>query len=237
MFRIDGLLYLCLIFPTVFSCLSSGCGGGCGCGGCNSQPPAPASCAPPCPTGYTCGPYGCARNRVFSSVNRKGDILLNNGLLNVSEPIRNMFGITRNKTKGEKTIETDEKDSTLKLDNPNDIFRQCCEDRLLPDSCLSKCSFNGYTRDTLQRMFLNNDDCPIAAAADMQFCAAQGRDHTDCCLQHDVHTTLAGQKCLIFCDQRPGKVTKLDYSFLPCFDRFEDVKQCMYKGMKDQVEE
>lgn len=87
-------------------------------------------------------------------------------------------------------------------------------------------------------MFLNNDACPIAAAADMQFCAAQGKDHTRCCVQRGVHATLAGDKCLIFCDQRPGRIIKLDYSYLPCYDRFEDIKQCMYDELKlkaDQI--
>ncbi|CAL2052677.1 unnamed protein product [Caenorhabditis brenneri] len=68
-------------------------------------------------------------------------------------------------------------------------------------------------------MYFKTDSCPLEAAVDMHFCAAQGRDHTQCCLRYGVNTTLTGQKCLTFCDQRPDRVTKLDYSYVPCYDR------------------
>ncbi|VDK70796.1 unnamed protein product, partial [Gongylonema pulchrum] len=50
-------------------------------------------------------------------------------------------------------------------------------------------------------MYLRYDDCPVQAFADIAFCAAGGRDHTQCCLRNGVATTLAGSKCLAFCDQ------------------------------------
>ncbi|PIO72377.1 DB module [Teladorsagia circumcincta] len=119
--------------------------------------------------------------------------------------------------------------------NPNFIFRECCEQRGLPDACLNKCHFNTYTRDALQSMYFKTDGCPIEATADMHFCAAQGRDHTECCRRNGVTTTLAGYKCLTFCDQRPDKITKLDYSYVPCYERFEQMKQCFYNDIREKA--
>ncbi|EGT36425.1 hypothetical protein CAEBREN_03416 [Caenorhabditis brenneri] len=81
---------------------------------------------------------------------------------------------------------------------------------------------------TLTRMYFRQDACPLAASAEIQFCAAQGRDHRACCIRNGVTTTLAGDKCLTFCDQRPGNVTLLDYSYVSCYDRFENMKSCFW---------
>ncbi|TMS37010.1 hypothetical protein L596_004041 [Steinernema carpocapsae] len=107
----------------------------------------------------------------------------------------------------------------------------CCEDRHLPDSCLSKCTYRTYTREALQAMYFRTDKCPMQAAADIQFCAAQGRDHRDCCARNGVTTTLAGNKCLTFCDQRPGNITQLDFSYLSCYERFDNMKQCFWSAV------
>uniref|UniRef100_A0A915M471 Uncharacterized protein n=1 Tax=Meloidogyne javanica TaxID=6303 RepID=A0A915M471_MELJA len=74
----------------------------------------PASCQP----GYTCGHYGCARNKARSALTKK-----------------------------------------------------------------------------LQQMYFKRDPCPIAAATDIQYCAAQGRDHIRCCAKVGIASTLAGNKC------------------------------------------
>ncbi|KHJ84850.1 DB module, partial [Oesophagostomum dentatum] len=63
--------------------------------------------------------------------------------------------------------------------NPNFIFHSCCEARGLPDACLHYCHFNTYTADTLERMFHKQDKCPIEAAHEIHYCAAQGIDHTE----------------------------------------------------------
>uniref|UniRef100_A0A915CJI4 Domain of unknown function DB domain-containing protein n=1 Tax=Parascaris univalens TaxID=6257 RepID=A0A915CJI4_PARUN len=55
----------------------------------------------------------------------------------------------------------------------------------------------------LTAMYFKQDACPLDAMKEMQFCAAQGRDHRQCCIRNGVTTTLAGAKCLVFCDQRP----------------------------------
>ncbi|CAG9541047.1 unnamed protein product [Cercopithifilaria johnstoni] len=60
-------------------------------------------------------------------------------------------------------------------------------------------------RPTIRQAPLHQDQCPMSAMKEMHFCAAQGRDHRPCCLRSGITTTLAGAKCLTFCDQRPGK--------------------------------
>ncbi|CAD6187475.1 unnamed protein product [Caenorhabditis auriculariae] len=117
---------------------------------------------------------------------------------------------------------------------PDEKFMQCCEDRNLPDSCLSKCSFRTYTKAALQAMYFKQDACPMQAAADIHYCAAQGQDHRDCCARNGVATTLAGEKCMTFCDQRPGNVTQLDLTYLACYDRFENMKACFWQDVTEK---
>uniref|UniRef100_A0A1I7XST0 DB domain-containing protein n=1 Tax=Heterorhabditis bacteriophora TaxID=37862 RepID=A0A1I7XST0_HETBA len=64
-----------------------------------------------------------------------------------------------------------------RLTNPNFIFHTCCESRGLPDACLHHCHFNTYTADKLELMFRKEDACPIKAANEIHYCAAQGIDH------------------------------------------------------------
>ncbi|CAI2350392.1 unnamed protein product [Caenorhabditis sp. 36 PRJEB53466] len=135
------------------------------------------------------------------------------------------YGCYRARARGSKTLAF-KKDTEM---TPDERFQRCCEERNLPDSCLSKCSFRSYTKSALQAMYFKQDSCPMQAAADIQFCAAQGRDHTACCVRNSVGTTLAGNKCFTFCDQRPGNVTQLDLSYLACYDRFENMKACFYQ--------
>jgi len=81
-------------------------------------------------------------------------------------------------------------------------------------------------------MFFKNDPCPIEAAADIQYCAGQGRDHRPCCARSGVHTTIAGEKCMVFCDQRPGRITQLSWDFAPCYEKFENIKRCFFDNVK-----
>uniref|UniRef100_A0AAF5DF37 DB domain-containing protein n=1 Tax=Strongyloides stercoralis TaxID=6248 RepID=A0AAF5DF37_STRER len=117
------------------------------------------------------------------------------------------------------------------LRNPNTAFLSCCMDRKLPDACLEKCNFGRYNKNTLTEMYFKRDLCPIAALSELQFCAARGKDHRACCIRNGVTTTLAGSKCLIFCDQTPGKITPLDMSYVSCFDRFENMKSCFWHDL------
>ncbi|VDN08433.1 unnamed protein product [Thelazia callipaeda] len=115
--------------------------------------------------------------------------------------------------------------------DPNEAFLECCMDRKLPDACLNKCNFRHFTKESITAMYFGLNGCPLKAMKELQFCAAQGRDHRSCCLRNGVTTTLAGQKCLTFCDQRPGKITQLDISFIPCFDRFPNMKACFWQDI------
>ncbi|CAI5445091.1 unnamed protein product [Caenorhabditis angaria] len=227
------------------SCVSSGV---CGSSYC-AAPPAISCSASSCQPGYSCGQYGCARNRARSSLTKKVEgIFIDDSshehksaeLPRLKPTKNNIFGLRREKVG--QSGESAEQHQNLQYanntqyTNPNFIFRQCCEQRGLPDACLNKCHFNAYTKDALQGMYFKTDGCPLEAAADMHFCAAQGRDHTQCCARNGVATTLAGAKCLTFCDQRPDRVTKLDYSYVPCYDRFENMKQCFYNEIKTKAE-
>ncbi|KAH7732318.1 Protein C56C10.4 [Aphelenchoides avenae] len=195
-----------VFLPSADACFAAGvCGGGCA-----PPPPAPVCVSAGCGPGYGCGQYGChrMRARVASSKTLKID----------------------KSQEGMADEGTDEQPQT-----PDQQFMACCIERNLPDSCLSKCSFSTYTRAALQNMYFRVDQCPMQAAADIHFCAAQGRDHRQCCARNAVGTTLAGQKCLTFCDQRPGNVTQLDFTYMACYERFENMKGCFWHDITERA--
>ncbi|KAI1732035.1 DB module domain-containing protein [Ditylenchus destructor] len=175
---------------------------------CAPPPPAPV-CAGGCGGGYGCGQYGCYRLRARVASSKT---------LRIAKPER----------EGEGSEGEEERRS---LQTPDEKFMACCQERNLPDACISKCTFSTYTRAALQNMYFRADPCPMQAAADMQFCAAQGRDHRQCCARNGVGSTLAGEKCLTFCNQVPGNVTQLDMSYIACYDRFESMKGCFWHDL------
>ncbi|VDL78960.1 unnamed protein product [Nippostrongylus brasiliensis] len=147
---------------------------------------------------------------------------------------------SRARVRGSKSFQPKRSRSRINVDtssieqdreDPNRAFLDCCMDRKLPDACLAKCNFRSYTKDALQAMYFKQDPCPLEAMKEMQFCAAQGGDHSACCARNGVTTTLAGTKCLRFCDQRLGRPTQLDMSYVPCFDRFENIKACFWHDL------
>ncbi|CAB3405682.1 unnamed protein product [Caenorhabditis bovis] len=168
-----------------------------------------------CGVGMSCGAYGCYRtkSRVHAAGTHHGPVLFG----------AERFGQFR------------KPHDVSQITDPNALFMQCCEQRGLPDACLHKCTFNTYTKETLTRMYFRQDACPLAASAEIQFCAAQGRDHRPCCMRNGVTTTLAGDKCLTFCDQRPGNVTLLDYSYVSCYERFENMKSCFWHDAVERL--
>uniref|UniRef100_A0A1I7Z594 DB domain-containing protein n=1 Tax=Steinernema glaseri TaxID=37863 RepID=A0A1I7Z594_9BILA len=180
----------------------------CASSGCCAPPPSSVSCGG-CGGGYGCGRYGCykIRHRVASAKTVAVD--------------------------GEDDI-PDGKSLSL-LASPDERFMECCERRNLPDACLSKCSFRTYTKEALQAMYFRSDKCPIQAASEIHFCAAQGRDHRACCARNGVGTTLSGEKCMVFCDQRPGRITPLDYSYAACYERFESMKSCFWHNITGEI--
>lgn len=62
-------------------------------------------------------------------------------------------------------------------------------------------------------------------------------------------TTLAGNKCLAFCDQRPDIYTRLDLrslfflplaescSYAPCYERFDNMKACFFNNVRAEAEQ
>uniref|UniRef100_A0A0K0DPT7 DB domain-containing protein n=1 Tax=Angiostrongylus cantonensis TaxID=6313 RepID=A0A0K0DPT7_ANGCA len=140
------------------------CGGGAGC--CPRPPPPPVvTCGSGCQQGYQCGTYGCSKRKAFSALTARID-----GVLVGDEYAEEAY-----------TLPLAYNTSNLQyaiFQNPNNIFHMCCEARGLPDACLRHCHFNRYTATSLERMFHKNDACPIEAAHEIHYCAAQGLDHT-----------------------------------------------------------
>uniref|UniRef100_A0A915C852 Domain of unknown function DB domain-containing protein n=1 Tax=Parascaris univalens TaxID=6257 RepID=A0A915C852_PARUN len=200
--------------------------------------PMQCQCAP----SYGCGQYGCYRLRAKASRNVVAAI---DGDTSPSLTAMHRLRSGQQFESSERSAplkELDERSllaavsptaaelhrsSTIPTD-PNEAFLNCCMDRQLPDACLRRCNFNFYNKEALTAMYFKQDACPLDAMKEMQFCAAQGRDHRQCCIRNGVTTTLAGAKCLVFCDQRPGMVTQLDLSYLSCLERFENMKSCFW---------
>ncbi|KAL6741784.1 hypothetical protein Aduo_015006 [Ancylostoma duodenale] len=207
--------------------------------------------------GYSCGTYGCYRARVRGSKSfqpvrsrsrvhfeeedsieqdrevlrqrlRMGKRLRNEPLTESEELELVSSSVAENRRR---TGPIGSQDESFALQDPNHAFLECCMDRQLPDACLAKCNFRTYTKESLSAMYFKQDPCPLEAMKEMQFCAAQGRDHSECCARNGVTTTLAGMKCLTFCDQRLGRPTQLDMSYVPCFDRFENMKACFWHDL------
>uniref|UniRef100_A0A914VXR5 Domain of unknown function DB domain-containing protein n=1 Tax=Plectus sambesii TaxID=2011161 RepID=A0A914VXR5_9BILA len=223
------LLHTALLLPLFFhsagGCVASGvCGGISGCQNpYYAQPVQPAYCD--CAPTHACGRYGCyqVRNRVAAASVRTQQTSQGRGPSDALRFASGESGLVP-------TTSNDEKQP--QIIDPNERFMQCCMEQNLPDACLEKCSFQTYTKDVLTRMYLRQDACPIQAAAELQFCAAQGQDHRECCVRNGVTTTIAGMKCLVLCDQTPGQIVQLDMSYMPCYDRFENMNSCFFYEMR-----
>ncbi|VDK43163.1 unnamed protein product [Anisakis simplex] len=166
-------------------------------------------CAPPmappvCMGGCGAG-YGCGRFGCYARARARSAKTFNGDKDDVQETI--------DQKKWVGAFQMDQK----QLLTPDEKFHSCCVDRQLPDA-----------------MYFGMDACPIQAATDLHFCAAQGRDHRQCCQENSVTSTLAGEKCLVFCDQRPGNITKLDMTYLACYERFENIKGCFWHDLKEK---
>ncbi|GMT21303.1 hypothetical protein PFISCL1PPCAC_12600, partial [Pristionchus fissidentatus] len=58
-----------------------------------------------------------------------------------------------------------------------------CPPPARPSATLAPTTSNWYVPNSrLQAMVVGGHACPLDSMADMHFCAAQGRDHTDCCV-------------------------------------------------------
>ncbi|VDO25541.1 unnamed protein product [Haemonchus placei] len=63
--------------------------------------------------------------------------------------------------------------------------------------------------------------CPASALPQIQFCAARGVDHSQCCQSAGVSS-----QCLVFCDQRPDQSNQLSLAHLQCLEQFDSMKDC-----------
>ncbi|KAK6736957.1 hypothetical protein RB195_019572 [Necator americanus] len=93
--------------------------------------------------------------------------------------------------------------------NPNAAFLGCCKAVKVAKSCERICNFDILNKKTLTGMFLGTDPCPQSYGLELLQCAAQSDDHTECCRSKGVHTTTAGDKCLGFCNMKPGVTFQL----------------------------
>ncbi|VDM53036.1 unnamed protein product [Angiostrongylus costaricensis] len=113
-----------------------------------------------------------------------------------------------------------------RLGYPNKAFLSCCKSVKVAKSCERICNFDILNKKTLTGMFLGTDPCPQSYGLDLLQCAAQSQDHTTCCHSRGVQNTSAGDKCLGFCNMRPGVNFQADVSMLPCWAVLNDIKTC-----------
>ncbi|KAK6109150.1 DB module family protein [Brugia pahangi] len=99
------------------------------------------------------------------------------------------------------------------INDESDEFLNCCRKRGLPEVCLQKCSYVSYNQNILRKIFTQADPCPLISVGDIHFCAAQGHDHRQCCVMNG----------------RTQNGTIFDASYLPCFERFENIKECFWR--------
>ncbi|CAB3396968.1 unnamed protein product [Caenorhabditis bovis] len=215
---------------------------------CGYQPTCQAYQPPPtcrCQRSYGCGSYGCYRlrargSKTYTPKRGRSRVTVASSEETDREVLKHRLAMDRVRRK-ERLSASEELElvspTVAKIRHsrgpvdPDRAFYECCIDRKLPDACLQKCTFGAFNKQALTAMYFKQDACPLAAMSEMQFCAAQGRDHRACCARNGVTTTLAGEKCLSFCDQRLGHPQQLDMSFVPCFDRFESMKACFWHDL------
>ncbi|KAK6027132.1 DB module [Ostertagia ostertagi] len=214
---VAALVQLLAFLPASNACFASGVCGGIGLGlggpcmgglgGIPPIPPPPCAGGMGCGVGYSCGAYGCYRSR--ARVHGAGTV--HNG------PV--LMGSERFSRFRRPEMSRD----------PTTCYSWTVASSAVCQTHARHCTYTHLSEcDSLIRMYFKQDACPIHATAEIQFCAAQGRDHRACCQRNGVTTTLAGAKCLTFCDQRPGNVTMLDMSYVPCYERFENMKACFW---------
>lgn len=117
----------------------------------------------------------------------------------------------------------------------NQVFLSCCKSVNVDKPCERICNFDVLNKKTLTGMFLGTDPCPQSNGLALLQCAAQSDDHKQCCISRGVHTTTAGNKCLGFCDMRPGITFQADVSMLPCWGVLGDIKTCFREHIQKKI--
>ncbi|CAJ0585162.1 unnamed protein product, partial [Mesorhabditis spiculigera] len=180
-------------------------------------------------TGQACSPNGACGCCGCRAKARARAAKTNDAEMQVPSPEDdgNIFGLSIwNRT----DLRVDQETLPL-LTNPNHLFHRCCEERALPKACRQLCHFNAYTKQALEDIYLGHSECPLEFVPEIQFCSAQGMDQRKCCVESGVGESLAGGKCVLFCDQTPDKFTPVDHSYLPCVEKLEPMKRCFYDGI------
>ncbi|KAL3072531.1 hypothetical protein niasHS_017505 [Heterodera schachtii] len=212
-------LFLSPFFSPAFACIAFG--------GCLLE--YPGGCAPPVP-GYFANCYGgyCRRNKAnglrtmaLNGTDGRGGERWGGGA--------GRKGHGRTDEQQKKEPSSGDQFTPMEV-SPDVLFLECCQSWALPPPCLLKCSYSNYTAEMLRSMFFRSDDCPIESASVIHFCATQNLDHSLCCRQNGILTTRSGDKCLVFCEQLPTNETRLDLSYVPCFERFSEMKKCFYES-------
>uniref|UniRef100_A0A1I7XLV6 DB domain-containing protein n=1 Tax=Heterorhabditis bacteriophora TaxID=37862 RepID=A0A1I7XLV6_HETBA len=108
------------------------------------------------------------------------------------------------------------------IQEPDEQFLTCCKLLDVPTTCQTLCSFEGYNKPAVQSSLFLSSSCPISALQQIHFCAARGKDHTQCCRAAGVPTD-----CNVFCDQQPNKTSPLSFSHIRCLDNFDTIHDCM----------
>ncbi|KAK6045691.1 DB module [Cooperia oncophora] len=90
---------------------------------------------------------------------------------------------------------------TVTTQEPDEHFSMCCSLLDVPESCRHMCTFEGYNTSAIQSSLTFSFPCPATALSQIQFCAARGEDHSQCCQAAGISS-----QCLVFCDQVSGNL-------------------------------
>jgi hypothetical protein len=83
-------------------------------------------------------------------------------------------------------------------------------------------------------MATNTDACKGNQAPLMFQCGGKKHDHTECCKQKGVHTTTAGDKCLVFCNVSPSATAPpAGPQLFPCLAKLPEVNDCFLQYSVD----
>ena len=151
----------------------------------------------------------------------------------------NAWGRNKDKKVKEKSnqkaeIKSQEVEADVEVKDANGKFLQCCQEQEdVTDGCYGICGYDTLNQYKAFTLFVTRQ-CPTTAVGQYLYCFGSGSDQTECCKRKNVHKTLAGDKCLDFCDLREGKMNKMDYSYWACWSKVNDIIQC-FKEHKETV--
>ncbi|VDD96355.1 unnamed protein product [Enterobius vermicularis] len=160
-----------------------------------------------------CNLHSCPRN--YFCAPATGNCVLRSKLLSAD--------VVKKAVKVVKNFKTDDEE-----------FNECCQMAGLPNSCLSKCSYNNYNKANVQRIYLGLDECPANSLAILHSCAAGNDPYINCCIRKQIFPDMLFTKCSVLCRANSKIKMHFDISYLPCFQKFDDViQECFRNGQPD----